>query len=249
MNIEWKSFVLSLATELFGIMVLQWICAYGKRESLSYKELLCLRQSRYQSLIKWKIPEIVTVLPILLQVFLVIFFAGLIDFLNLSYPNLAIVVGVFIGLTLLFVVVTTMLPAFRLFTSPKEGIPDVLCAYQSLQSWLFVKFFHIVINIIFRNAPLTLMRQDYLYLNSKTGRNVIEHFGAAYQLFKSLSIEEEWKVVDQLAEDTYIPLWPPVNITPGRMSNVVKEKPGFMRDLFACNYSTSFVQRSKTPIR
>ncbi|KAF9053033.1 hypothetical protein BJ165DRAFT_1444946 [Panaeolus papilionaceus] len=252
------SLVLSLATALFGIMVLQWIRAFRKRESLSYKQLLCLRQSRYQSLVKWKIPEIVTMLPVLLQVSLVIFFAGLIDFLNLTYPNIATVVGVFIGLTLLFVVVTTILPTFCLFSTPTEGIPDVLCAYQSPQSWMFVKLAHIVINVIFRRMPLKIMKYDYLYLSCtdwtqlvscrsfdlwlpsalswtiRTFKNSIEPFGAVYQSFQSLDPNEEWKVIDQLAQDTYLQSWPPLQVTPTKMSNTIKDKPGFMRDLFSC---------------
>ncbi|KAF9053036.1 hypothetical protein BJ165DRAFT_1607801 [Panaeolus papilionaceus] len=141
------SLVVSLSTALFGILVLQWIRSYRKQETLSYPDLLGLRQCRYEGLMTWKVPQIVSVLPILLQFGLVVFFTGLVDFLHFLYPKLSIVIGVFVGLVILILVLTTILPSLILL----EKIDDWnnaysrwlnrcrLCAYQSPQAWVFLQ--------------------------------------------------------------------------------------------------------------
>lgn len=55
--------------------------------TLTCQELMMLHQFKYAALMKWKVLEIVSALPVLPQFGLVVFFAGLVDFLHFLYPN------------------------------------------------------------------------------------------------------------------------------------------------------------------
>ncbi|KAF9042945.1 hypothetical protein BJ165DRAFT_1415735 [Panaeolus papilionaceus] len=110
------SLILSLGTALVGILVLQWIRSYRKTDPLSHQDQLC-----------WKVPSLISFLPIFLQLSLVVFFVGLIDFLHTLNESLAVVIGICIATVLLGVTFTTILP----------GKPSPLPPYQSPQAWLF----------------------------------------------------------------------------------------------------------------
>ncbi|PPQ69910.1 hypothetical protein CVT24_003244 [Panaeolus cyanescens] len=137
------SLILSLGVALLGIMVLQWIRSYRKHENLSIQDQLSVRQSKYDGLITWKVPEIITSLPIILQLSLVLFFVGLIDFFRSSSTVMAAITGAIVSLVLAFVVFTNAMPsihAFRLMIpgySPPFATP--FPAYQSPQSWLIFR--------------------------------------------------------------------------------------------------------------
>jgi len=66
---------------------------------------------RFERLLKWKVPKTLTLLPVLLQYALVLFFAGVLDFLWARNYVVALTVSVASGFVLLFLVGTTILPA------------------------------------------------------------------------------------------------------------------------------------------
>ncbi|PPR06293.1 hypothetical protein CVT24_001099 [Panaeolus cyanescens] len=132
------SLVLSLGTALVGIIALQWIRSYRSSESASDRERISLRQIRYAALVKWKIPTIISYLPLLLGIALLIFFIGLIDFLDTMNSELAKTIGVLVGLIAMFLVITTILPTLHIYSTTDPMPP---CPYQSPQSWLCYKFF------------------------------------------------------------------------------------------------------------
>ncbi|KAI0347432.1 hypothetical protein BDW22DRAFT_1351870, partial [Trametopsis cervina] len=68
---------ISLIASLLSIMVQQWLREYRLPGHLAIRERIRLRQYRYQGLLDWGVPEIVSVLPVLLQVALILFLAGL----------------------------------------------------------------------------------------------------------------------------------------------------------------------------
>ncbi|PPQ66386.1 hypothetical protein CVT24_007215 [Panaeolus cyanescens] len=140
------SLILSLGVALLGIMVLQWIRSYRKHENISIQGQLCIRQSRYDGLIAWKVPEIITSLPvILLQLSLVLFFVGLIDFFRSSSTVMAAITGGIVSLVLAFVGFTIVMPsihALRVMIPgyiPPFGPPIQVPAYQSPQSWIIFR--------------------------------------------------------------------------------------------------------------
>ena len=85
-----------------------------------------MRQYRYENLLKWRVPEIVVALPVLLQVSLVQFLAGLGILLWTIHPVVAKVSSTFASMLLVFTLVTTIVPAFR-----------ADCSYQSAQAFCF----------------------------------------------------------------------------------------------------------------
>ncbi|PPR07529.1 hypothetical protein CVT26_013553, partial [Gymnopilus dilepis] len=155
-NVTWfLSLVLALSTVLIGILCLQWLREYQRDAALPHKEAVALRQMRYEGLLYWKVPQILSMLPVLLQSSLVLFFAGLLDLLwSLGHFFVAGSVSAAVGLVMLFLGVTTALPAFQhAFTKDKHlRVPQ--CPYKSPQSWLCYCAGHILFWLItFLDVP------------------------------------------------------------------------------------------------
>lgn len=115
-NIFWfTSLILSLATVLVGIISLQWLREYQSYPNFSPKETISLFHMRSDGFDRWYVKGIFTSLPLLLQAALVLFFGGMMDFLLRLVKEVAIPVIVVIGLTLFFLVATTILPTLQGF--------------------------------------------------------------------------------------------------------------------------------------
>ncbi|KAF9478482.1 hypothetical protein BDN70DRAFT_776691, partial [Pholiota conissans] len=138
-NIFWFiSLVLSLTTVLVGTIALQWLREHQSYPGFSPKETLAIHHMRSEALEIWHVSRIFAALPLLLQGALVLFLAGLIDFTLRLGMKLAIPVACIIGLILLFLAATTVLPALQglLLLSrhfPQTQLPAP-CAYKSPQS-------------------------------------------------------------------------------------------------------------------
>ncbi|KAF9467926.1 hypothetical protein BDZ94DRAFT_1155334, partial [Collybia nuda] len=114
LNIFWfMSLSLSLATVLIGIICSQWLREYQRYTRLPPLDGMSVRQLRYEGLFAWKVPNIVMSLPVLLQISLVLFFVGLLDQLWNLNSLVAAFATVIIGLALIFVIVTTLLPSYQ----------------------------------------------------------------------------------------------------------------------------------------
>ncbi|KAF9063427.1 hypothetical protein BDP27DRAFT_238751 [Rhodocollybia butyracea] len=137
------SLTISLATVLLGILCKQWLREYQKDASVSHHLALELRQMRLESLQRWGVPGILNVLPLLLQLALVLFFAGLLDLLWSLHPVVAGLISAVIGLTMFIVVMTSILPAcYIVMVGQRQRSLDTEifpCPYKSPQSWLFYK--------------------------------------------------------------------------------------------------------------
>ncbi|KIK59932.1 hypothetical protein GYMLUDRAFT_244704 [Collybiopsis luxurians FD-317 M1] len=70
------SLSLSLATALLSVLVKQWLQAYSSISSGNAKERAVIRQFRFSGLEKWKVPEIIGILPLILHASLALFFVG-----------------------------------------------------------------------------------------------------------------------------------------------------------------------------
>lgn len=86
LNILWIcSLTLSLMAAFFTISAQQWLRRIPLPSHLNSREALRLRQLRYGGYLKWKIPEIISLLPVGVQISVVLFLAGLLlllDFLD-----------------------------------------------------------------------------------------------------------------------------------------------------------------------
>jgi hypothetical protein len=75
------SLALSLSVALLSVLIKQWIQNYTVSSSGTLQDRVKLRHYRYLGIQTWYVPAIVHLLPILLHVSLLIFFAGLVVFL------------------------------------------------------------------------------------------------------------------------------------------------------------------------
>ncbi|KAK7030389.1 hypothetical protein VNI00_014133 [Paramarasmius palmivorus] len=146
------SLVLSLASSLFGLLCKQWLREH-QRDTLTrtQAESLALLQLRRDSLERWGIASILSTLPILLEVSLLLFFAGLLDLLwNLNHTVFAIGM-VSVGLSVGMYVITTILPTFAIPPTKTWGTGNLdwdnlsssyfVCPYKSPQAWAFYRFY------------------------------------------------------------------------------------------------------------
>ncbi|KAF8901369.1 hypothetical protein CPB84DRAFT_1846871 [Gymnopilus junonius] len=97
---------------------------------------------RAHSLEQWYVPQVFATLPLLLQAALVLFFAGLIDFLIQLAPSVAIPVAVAVGLTVIFLLITTVSSSLHCISGSlrqslsNSRVPSQ-CPYKLTQSLTF----------------------------------------------------------------------------------------------------------------
>jgi len=143
-NILWfLSLIFSLTTVLVGIIALQWLREYLRPHTdLEPQIAFSLHHLNVESVDRWYLPQIFTALPLLLQLALVLFLVGVIEFLWSLNSTVAIPIAVAVGLSLSFLLWTTVLPtmqALLLFLPrlPWGNMPRSPCPYRSPQSWAF----------------------------------------------------------------------------------------------------------------
>lgn len=106
------SLVCSLVTASLGILVKQWLREYLAMDCIAAKERCRVRLSRRKGLVKYRVFELAAFLPFLLQISLVLFFIGLVEFIRPIHPPIGWVVFTLVALWILFYVTTTIAPAF-----------------------------------------------------------------------------------------------------------------------------------------
>lgn len=91
MNTLWiTSLILSLVAALYAIIVKQWLREYIQwTDIMPIQRSLNVRQRRHEAFGGWRVPEIIAMLPILLQLALVLFLCGLIDLLWVLQRSIA----------------------------------------------------------------------------------------------------------------------------------------------------------------
>ncbi|KAF5353522.1 hypothetical protein D9756_007994 [Leucocoprinus leucothites] len=134
------SLALSLSTVMAGILCLQWIREYERNANVSHREDVALHHMRFEGLRNWQVFKILSALPLLLIAALLLFFAGFIELLWEVDPTAAILVAIVVGVALLFIVLTTVLPAAQsLFVCAVPGQKFSQCPYKSPQAWMIHK--------------------------------------------------------------------------------------------------------------
>lgn len=89
-NVCWfASLMLSLSSASFGILVKQWLRELLSISYISPQERIRIRDARVQGLESWKLFEIASLLPILLQISLALFFVGLCFFTEAVHSSIS----------------------------------------------------------------------------------------------------------------------------------------------------------------
>ncbi|KAH9886472.1 hypothetical protein C8Q73DRAFT_618917, partial [Cubamyces lactineus] len=113
LNVFWfSSLICSLAAASISITVKQWLNHYALRLSGASRDVARLRQFRLNRLRRWHVESIVAVLPVLLQLALGLFSAGLLVLLWNLHQTVAVVVACLVGVLFVFTMATSVLPAF-----------------------------------------------------------------------------------------------------------------------------------------
>jgi len=156
-NILWfLSLIFSLATVLIGIIALQWLREHLRPQAdLEPQIAFSLHHLNVESLDRWYLPQIFTALPLLLQIGLVLFLAGILDFLRSLNQIVAIPVAIAVGFSLFFLLWTTISPTMQaLFLLlprwPWATRPRSPCPYRSPQSWAFYQLLRPLVAVLLK---------------------------------------------------------------------------------------------------
>jgi hypothetical protein len=133
------SLVAALSSAFIGILVKQWLREYMRPVSTTPIDALSLRQLDYQALKDWGVVEIISFLPLLLQLSLALFLVGLLYLLWTLHNVVAGILTVVVATVFIFYTATTVLPAFQ----------QSSCPYKSPQSWLFLRTMTSIKELIF----------------------------------------------------------------------------------------------------
>ncbi|KDR71075.1 hypothetical protein GALMADRAFT_127286, partial [Galerina marginata CBS 339.88] len=129
---------------------------------------------RSEGMEKWHVWKIFTALPLLLQAALTLFLIGMVEFLFTLDNTVAIPISVVIGLTLLFLKATTLLPALQgfylyfpfLFVRDLSKVPSQ-CPYKSPQSHVFRAIFSFGLYPFHHLFPALRPTRQYIYTRLK----------------------------------------------------------------------------------
>ncbi|KZT52679.1 hypothetical protein CALCODRAFT_486967 [Calocera cornea HHB12733] len=126
------SLLLSLISTVFAVSVKQWLTTY--KERLPAPALACVRErhERYVSLERWKIAVIVNALPLIINLAVFIFLAGLVIYMWQSSNSLGALLCGLLAASACLYLTTVLLP----FVWPR-------CPYQSLLTKAMVDYFHL----------------------------------------------------------------------------------------------------------
>ncbi|KAI0957531.1 hypothetical protein AcW1_005895 [Taiwanofungus camphoratus] len=172
-----SSLVCSLAAASIAILIKQWLNQYNNGLSSASRETARLRQFRYKGLVKWKVIDFITVLPVLLQIALALFFVGLLELLWSLHRTVAAVTTVLMSILLVLFIITLVLPTF---------IKD--CSYKSVQAWgLFI----IVNGVKSSLQPLFLAIHNFL--ESKLDKTTLPSLQGWFQRCSQARIYFDWR--------------------------------------------------------
>ncbi|EMD37371.1 hypothetical protein CERSUDRAFT_135934, partial [Gelatoporia subvermispora B] len=135
-NALWfASLILSLSAASAAITIRQWLTHYTGKTSSNTRESAFTHYLRYdEGFIRWRVPDFIAMLPVLLQMALVFFLIGLAILLFDLNTTVAKVAISLISTLLFFLLFTTIAPACWL-----------QCPYKSTQAQIFVSATRLVI--------------------------------------------------------------------------------------------------------
>ncbi|EJD36892.1 hypothetical protein AURDEDRAFT_35085, partial [Auricularia subglabra TFB-10046 SS5] len=144
-NVCWfLALTLSLTAALIGILCKQWVREYERDVGRSHEQALGVRQMKFEGLESWRVGEIVSAVPLLLQLALALFMVGILELLWRLHREVAATVSVVAGITLLFYIATSFLPLIQYLDLHFRRRGYLLrtrsqCPYKSPQAWLALR--------------------------------------------------------------------------------------------------------------
>ncbi|CCM05804.1 uncharacterized protein FIBRA_08038 [Fibroporia radiculosa] len=139
-NALWlAALVVSLAAATIAISLRQWLNQHAMRDWATPRQSVLVWCIRHKGFNQWHVEGIVALVPILLHFALILFLAGLVALLWSWNRTIFGVVMALAGLTLLFTIYTTLMPAIFLEN----------CPYKSPQALLMVGLTTVVSRVLF----------------------------------------------------------------------------------------------------
>ncbi|KAL0578067.1 hypothetical protein V5O48_003929 [Marasmius crinis-equi] len=168
------SLIASLSAALLAILCKQWLREYQRDYPpyLSPKRRLAARQSRYEGLVRWRVPGLVTVVPFLLQVATALFFVGLIYLLWPIHRTVAVVVTIAVTSSLLGIVITTVLAPLLILARWIKGRKSNSlgqCPYKTPVGWIMIRM--LTVPFLFVNQMLP-ERKQFRYAGKTVGKTM-----------------------------------------------------------------------------
>ena len=143
------SLTLSIIAAFFVIDIQYWLAHLTLPKHIGIREAVCLRQLRFQGLRNWLVPNVMTVLPALVQLSVVLFLVGLLQYVRLSNPDVALPFTVIFATSfILFVVVSLM------------SFVDAGCPYKSPLlhiAWMCLWFVTAISSLLFLLPIIVLL--------------------------------------------------------------------------------------------
>ncbi|KAK1219171.1 hypothetical protein PQX77_018129, partial [Marasmius sp. AFHP31] len=189
-NILWfLSLIIALVDALFALLCKQWLREHRRHtHTRTPDEALALRWLRHRSLEKWHVPKILASLPMLLELALFLFLAGLLELLRTRHPVLFSIATIVVAVAAVFYFGTTIIPAVDIIrqaqqvtdelwhqrNNPKRYSPSVfittlppmeyICPYKSPQAWVACQSLRLLSRIPrhLRHAAWFLWRRGYI---------------------------------------------------------------------------------------
>ncbi|KAJ4476378.1 hypothetical protein C8J55DRAFT_490095 [Lentinula edodes] len=146
------SLSLALATALLSVLVKQWLQAYSSILAGCAKQKALIRQFRYAGFEKWKVPEIVGILPLILHTSLALFLIGLSLYISELHSSLSWIVVTVTILAFAFYLGSFLMPQVWLecpYRIPLLFVPAEYIIYPSkvllwIFKWIIAKFQDII---------------------------------------------------------------------------------------------------------
>ncbi|KAI4524482.1 hypothetical protein K525DRAFT_193856, partial [Schizophyllum commune Loenen D] len=173
-----SSLTLSLSSALIGIVSKQWLREYLRDTGHSYKTNLAVRQVKYEGFSHWSVGTIISAIPLLLQTALFLFLLGIVDLLWHIQTSVAAAITTFCSSTMLFFIVTTILPGIQFLCHHRRMRLHVIyqLPFKSPQALLFMRAMIAVANFF---------AWAYAYAKSLKGGSAKEHVHVApYQTYE-----------------------------------------------------------------
>ncbi|KDQ08133.1 hypothetical protein BOTBODRAFT_191992 [Botryobasidium botryosum FD-172 SS1] len=199
-NCVWfLSLNLSLGVAVVSVVAKQWLSNYAwYNVSGSAQERSRLRQFRYNELQRWRVPEIISLLPTLLLAALALFFGGLVEFLLGINFIVAVVNAALIGVFVLFLLISITAPLFIPRCPYKTSLSDMLrpISMRICHLWWIVgNLYSYSKHRLFSREPGD-SRQQHAAMVEKIGAKL--HFSSS-----RLAIQEaEWEDLRSYGVDT-----------------------------------------------
>ncbi|KAK1221985.1 hypothetical protein PQX77_015193 [Marasmius sp. AFHP31] len=235
-NVLWfLSLIIALVDALFALLCKQWLREHRRHtHTRTPSEALALRWLRHQSLEKWHVPKILASLPMLLELALFLFLAGLLELLRTRHPVPFSIATTVVGFAVVFYSGTTIIPAIDITRQALQVTGDLwrernypstyslsyfimtlppmeyICPYKSPQAWVACQSLRLFSRIPghLRHAAWFLLCRGYI--THSTYNRLIDRFTPTSAFGQVINNLSDWSSVDlELLRRADIELAPP----------------------------------------